>query len=210
MGSVLFLVGVGFVPVENTADERRNQEHARFSTGTRLGEGEQQRQVTVDAFFFQLLSSTDALPGGRQFDQDAVVADASIVVQFDQGTGFIDAAFGVVRQTGIDFSRDTARDQLQDFQTDIDGQLVRSVVHLLFFFAALIASPGNRFINQLAVFRDLRGAQDQGRVGGSILRLVQLHRCNVTGIGNNGSQLTQGSQFIRHGCHSHQSRVIGF
>ncbi len=63
MRCVLFLVGVLLVPVEDTANKWRNQEHARFGTGTRLGEGEQQRQVTVDAFFLQLLRRADALPG---------------------------------------------------------------------------------------------------------------------------------------------------
>ncbi len=48
---VLFLVGVGFVPVEDTANERRNQEDARFGASASLSEGEQQRQVTVNASF---------------------------------------------------------------------------------------------------------------------------------------------------------------
>jgi len=76
---ILFLIGVGFVPVEDTTNERRNQEYARFCTGARLSEGEQQRQVTVDAFFFQLLGSANTLPGGSQFNQNATVADARIV-----------------------------------------------------------------------------------------------------------------------------------
>ena len=80
---VFFLIGVRFVPVEDTAHKRRNQEYARFRTSTRLSEGEQQSQVTVDAFFFQLLSGANALPGRSQFDQNAIVTDAGIVIQLD-------------------------------------------------------------------------------------------------------------------------------
>ena len=74
----LFLVAVGFVPIEDTADERRDQVNAGFGAGASLSEGEQQRQVTVDAFFLQLLRRADALPGRGQFDQDTIVADATL------------------------------------------------------------------------------------------------------------------------------------
>ncbi|WP_420536564.1 transaldolase family protein [Escherichia coli] len=51
-------------------------------------EGEQQGQVTVDAFFFQLFRSTDTLPGRSQFDQNTIVANTCIVVEFDQAFCF--------------------------------------------------------------------------------------------------------------------------
>src|SRR5690606_38239106 len=72
---VLFFVGIGFVPVQNTTHNRRYQVYARFRACARLREGEQQRQVTVDTVFFQLFSSADTLPGRCQFDQDTVIAD---------------------------------------------------------------------------------------------------------------------------------------
>ncbi|CCK05286.1 hypothetical protein BN128_3315 [Cronobacter sakazakii 696] len=206
---VFFLVGVRFVPVEDTAHKRGDQIHARFSTGTRLREGEQQRQVTVDAFFFQLLRRADALPGGSQFDQDAIVADAGVVVEFDQALGFGDAAFGVIGQTRVHFGRDTARDKLQDFQTDIHCQFVGGVHDLLRAVAALAFRPGHRIVNQFTVFRDLRSVKDQRRVSRGILRLVQLHCRDISSVSNHSGELTKGGQFIRHDSVSLLNYVSG-
>ena len=74
-----------------------------------------------------------------QFDQDAIVADAGFVVQFDQALGLGHAGDGVVRQTRIHFGGDAARNQFEDFQTDVDRQLVGSVGDLLLAIAALAA-----------------------------------------------------------------------
>lgn len=54
------------VPVVDTANERREQVYAGFFSGADLGEGEQQSQVGVNTFFFQLFGGVDAFPGGRQ------------------------------------------------------------------------------------------------------------------------------------------------
>lgn len=59
--SKLFLVAVGLIPVQNAADERRNQVNARFGAGASLSKGEQQGQVTVDALFLQLRGGANAL-----------------------------------------------------------------------------------------------------------------------------------------------------
>ena len=195
---ILFLVGVGFVPVQNTAHKRRNQVYASFGTCTRLCEGEQQSQVTVDPFFFQLFSGANALPGRGQFDQDTVVADARIVVQFDQAFCFGNRRFGVVGQASINFSRDTARNELQDFQTDVYCQFVSRIHNLLRAVIALCFCPGHRLVDQFAILRDLRGVKDQRRVGCSILRLVQLHCRNISGVSDDSGELTKGGQFIRH------------
>ena len=48
----------------------------------------QNYQVTVDTFFFQLFCSTNTLPGRSQFDQNTIVANTSIVVEFDQAFCF--------------------------------------------------------------------------------------------------------------------------
>ncbi len=44
--SVLFLIGIRFVPVKNTANKRRDQEHARFRTSTSLSEGAIERKLS--------------------------------------------------------------------------------------------------------------------------------------------------------------------
>ena len=195
---VLFLIGVGFVPVQNTAHERRNQVYASFCTCTRLREREQQGQVTVDTLFFQLLCRADTLPGRSQFDQDTIVADARIVVQFDQTFCFRDRRFGVVGETCVYFGRDTARNQFQDLETDVHGQFISSVHNLLRAVVALRFRPGHSLVNQFAILRDLCGVKDQRRVSCGILRLVQLHCRDISGVSYDSGELTKGGQFIRH------------
>ena len=190
---VLFLVGVSFVPVEDTANKRRNQEDARFGASASLSEGEQQRQVTVDAFFFQLFSGANALPGGSQLDKNTIVADARVVIQLDDALGFRDRRFSIIGEACIHFSGNTARDQFQDFETDVHRQLVGSIEDLLRAIAALATCPGHSVINQLTVLRDLSRAENQGRVGGGILRLIQLHCRNISGVSDDSGVLTQRS-----------------
>lgn len=66
------LAGRLLVPVEDAADEGRDQEHFGVGAGDRLGLAEEKRQVAVDAFLLQHFRSTDAFPGGSELDQDAV------------------------------------------------------------------------------------------------------------------------------------------
>ena len=65
------------VPVEDAADEGRDQERAGVGGGRRLDEREQQREVAVDALALQHLGGADALPGRGELDQDALAADAA-------------------------------------------------------------------------------------------------------------------------------------
>ena len=50
------------VIVVDAADERRDQRHAGFGARHRLRETEQQRQVAVNAFAFELGGGANALP----------------------------------------------------------------------------------------------------------------------------------------------------
>ncbi len=195
---IVFLVGIGFIPVKNTTYERRDQVDARFGARTRLREGEQQRQVTVDAFFFQLFGCTNALPGGRQLDQDTIVADTRIIVEFNDTFCFGDRRFGVIRQTRVNFGRNTPRHQLQDLQANIHRQLIGRVNNLLRAVAALLFRPGDSIVNQLTIFRDLRCVKNERRVSCSILRLIQFHCRDISGISHYGGELTKGGQFVRH------------
>jgi len=58
------------------ADEGGDELHAGLGAGDGLGEGEEQREVAVDAFFFQFLRCADAFPCGGNFDEDAIAVDA--------------------------------------------------------------------------------------------------------------------------------------
>ena len=80
VGALIVLARVLLVPVENAADEGRDERDARFGAGDRLVQAEEQRQVAVDAFLLEHLGGADAFPGGGDLDQDAVAADAGLVI----------------------------------------------------------------------------------------------------------------------------------
>jgi hypothetical protein len=67
---------LGQVPVEDAADEGRDQEHARFRARDRLREREQQGEIAVDAFALELPRGADPFPRRRDLDQQAFAADA--------------------------------------------------------------------------------------------------------------------------------------
>jgi hypothetical protein len=80
LGALEVLAGVFLVPVEDAADEGRNEGDAGLGRRDGLVQAEEQRQVAVDAFLLQDFGGADALPGGGDLDEDAVAADAGLVV----------------------------------------------------------------------------------------------------------------------------------
>jgi len=79
--AVVALVG-GLEPVEDTADEGRDQESTGLGGGNGLNQGEHQGQVAVDAVLrLEDVGSLDSLVGGGNLDQDAVLLDANLLVE---------------------------------------------------------------------------------------------------------------------------------
>lgn len=107
--------GVCFMPVEDAADEGGDELDFRFGAGDGLGEGEEEGEVTMDAFFFEDFSGFDAFPCGGDFDEDAVFGDAFFGVGCDEFFGFGDGAVGVKGEACIDFCGDAAGDDFEDF-----------------------------------------------------------------------------------------------
>ena len=66
---IAITAGIFLVPIEDPADKGRDQGHIGFCAGRSLGETEQQGQIAMNAFAFQLLSGLNALPGGGDLDQ---------------------------------------------------------------------------------------------------------------------------------------------
>lgn len=80
-GGVVFLVG-SFVPVEDAADEGRNQEGAGFGCGDSLRQGEEECQIAVDLVFaLQDVGGLDAFPGRGEFDEDTGFVNADGFVE---------------------------------------------------------------------------------------------------------------------------------
>ena len=77
---MVVLAGVLLVPVEDASDEGRNERDAGVGRRDGLVQAEEQRKVAVDAFLLKDFGGADALPGGGDLDQDAVAADARMVV----------------------------------------------------------------------------------------------------------------------------------
>lgn len=87
-GSEVLLHG-GLVPVEDTANEGRDQIGTGLGGGDGLDEGEHEGEVAVDAVLrLQLAGGLDALPGGGDLDENAVLGDAHLLVQLSKHVSF--------------------------------------------------------------------------------------------------------------------------
>ncbi len=147
------VVAVGLlVPVVDTAHERRNQEHPSLGTGHGLGKREQQRQVGLNAFFFQLLRRADAFPGGGDLDQHTVTANAGFVVQVDQTVRTLENGRFIERQAGIHLSGNTARYDFQNFLTYRHRKTVAGQAHVA-------VTVLNALIQQLGIAWDRSGLE---------------------------------------------------
>ena len=83
-----------------------------------------------------------------------------------------DGLLGVEGVAGIDLSGDLAGDDLKDGLSELDQETVQSMLDLRVDVAALALAVGDGVIDQLGVLGLLGGGEDEGRVGGGILRLV--------------------------------------
>jgi hypothetical protein len=78
----VLLLSRRLVPVEDAADEGRDEEGTGLSSGDGLDLGEHERQVAVDAVLgLEDLGGLDALPCRRELDEDALLANALLLVE---------------------------------------------------------------------------------------------------------------------------------
>lgn len=76
------LAGLGLVPIQDTANERRNQVGIGLSSGNSLDLRKQESEVTVDAvLLLEDTGSLDTFPGGSDLDQDAGLVDTDSFVE---------------------------------------------------------------------------------------------------------------------------------
>jgi hypothetical protein len=75
-------------------------------------QAEEEGQVAVDAFLFELLGGLDALPGGGDLDEDALAGDAGGLVLMDDVVSGGDGLVGVVGEARIHFCRNATGDDL--------------------------------------------------------------------------------------------------
>ena len=205
LGGVL-LLGVGLVPVEDTADEGRDEVGTGLGGGDGLGQGEHEGQVAVDAVLaLELVGGLDALPGGSELDEDARLVNAGLLVELvvlsvlctivrvvavltyvDDAKSLLDGDVLVKGETGIDLGGDLAGNDLQDLATELDEEVVEGDVDLLVDLLAVLLAVGDSLVDELGVLGLLGGGEDEGGVGGSILRLVLANGSEVTRVADDG------------------------
>lgn len=202
------------VPVEDTADEGGDEVRVGLGGGGGLDQREHEREVAVDAvLLLENLGCLDALPRGSNLDQDAVLRDAFLLVQLPAGQpsirrptgsgsyvddveGLSDGLLGVEREARVNLRRDLAWDDLQDLLAELHEQAVQGRVHLRVDVFAVVLAVLYRRVHELAILGLFRGGEDQGRVGGSILRLVLVDGREVAGVADDGLSRGRGCQQV--------------
>jgi hypothetical protein len=102
----------------------------------------------------------------------------------DDTEGLLDTGVGVEGESGVNLGRDLAGDDLKDLLAELDKESVKDSINLVVDALAIgvLLSVGDSVVNKLGILSLLRGCQDQGRVGGSILRLVLVNGSKVTRV----------------------------
>ena len=99
--------------------------------------------------------------------------------------GLLDRRLSVERESSIDLSRDTTRNDLQDFGAKLNEKIIQSSINLFVNVATMLLAIFNSLVNQSGIFGFLASGKDKGRVGGGILWLVLVDCSKVTGITDN-------------------------
>lgn len=204
---VLLLVG-SLEPIQDAADEGGDEEGVGLGGGDGLGEGEHEGQVAVDVvLLLEDLGGLDTLPGRGDLDQNAVLGDANGLVELgwwlvhwirrftagelgtdlDDVKGLVNGTLGGERVVGVDLGGNTSGDDREDLLSELDEEAVESSIDLgvdVRSAVLLAVSDGN--IHKLGILRLLGGSEDQGRVGGGILRLVLADSCLDVSIERRG------------------------
>lgn len=188
------------VPVQDTADEGGDEESTSLSSSNGLDKGEHEGQVAVDAVLrLQDVGGLDTLPGGGDLDKNTVLGDALLLVELDDVKGLVDGSLGVEGEPGINLSGDLAGDDLEDLLAELNEKVVEGSVDLLIKSLALLLALLDGSVDQAGVLGLLRSSQDQGRVGGSILRLVLANGGKVTRVADNNG--ASGLELFESGRH---------
>lgn len=224
MGCVRVLALGLLEPVENAADEGANERDTSLGAGNGLAEAEEEGEVAVDAvLLLELPSSLDTVPGRGNLDKDALLLDALLLVELDEVLGLGLGGLLVKREGSVDLGRDTARDDLEDLDTELDEEAVAGKVDLLLLVvAALLLGVLDSNVNQTSVLLLLDSGEDERlqrkknkvsysfsrrsscgetaathRVGRRILGLVSVDRLEVTRVGNDCGESEDGQQLAR-------------
>lgn len=83
LGAVVLLIRC-LVPVQDTANERRDEESTSLGCGNGLGQREHEGQVAVHTMFrLQYMGCLDTLPCRSELNQDTRLVDADVFVELE-------------------------------------------------------------------------------------------------------------------------------
>jgi hypothetical protein len=195
---------LSLVPVKDTANKGRDEESTSLSGSDGLGEREHQGQVGVDVVLgLQDVGSLDTLVGRGNLDKNTVLLNTGLLVELsrksvkftrenlrinvthlDDAEGLLDTGLSVEGESGVNLGGDLAGNDLEDLLAELDKESIENSIDLVVNVLAIsvLLSVGNSVVNELGIVCLLGGCQDQGRVGGSILRLVLVNGSKVTRV----------------------------
>ena len=173
----------------------------------------------------ELVGGLDTLPGGSELDENAGLVNTGLLVELvlllvccvsiareavstyvNDAEGLLDGDLLVEGEAGVDLSGDLAGDDLQDLSTELDKQVVEGDVDLLSDVLAVLLAVGDSLVDELGVLGLLGSGEDEGRVGGGILRLLLANGGEVTGVADDGLWRREVSVFVVFNVASTQSR----
>mmetsp|Transcript_55277 Transcript_55277/g.131288 ORF Transcript_55277/g.131288 Transcript_55277/m.131288 type:complete len:336 (-) Transcript_55277:8-1015(-) len=197
----VLLVGVlllvrSLVPVEDTADEGRDEGRLRLGTCHRLVEVEEEGHVAGDPLLLQNACRLDALPGRRDLDQDPRLVDALLLVEPDDLPRLVQSRLNVEREARVHLRGDVSGHQLRDLRPEGDGEAVDGIHHLLLRRVALGALDGR--IDQLCELRVRHRREDERGVGRSVHGRQGLDAVEVAGVGNDLGHRRELCACVRH------------
>ena len=120
----------------------------------------------------------------------------AVLTYVNDAEGLLDGDILVEGEAGVDLSGDLAGDDLQDLGTELDEEVVEGHVDLLGDVLAVLLAVGDSIVDELGVLGLLGGGEDEGRVGGGILRLVLANGGEVTGVADDGLWRRDMSVFV--------------
>lgn len=118
--------------------------------------------------------------------RNAIEKKYSGVTHVNDAESLLDGDILVEGETGVDLSGDLAGDDLQDLAAELDEQVVKGDVNLLVELLAVLLAVGDSVVDELGVLGLLGGGEDEGGVGGGILRLVLANGGEVARVADDG------------------------
>ena len=80
----IILAGALFVPIENAADERRDELRPNVSARNRLRERKEQSHVAIDSLFLKDLGRLNTFPGRGELDQNSFPPNPVPLIESDE------------------------------------------------------------------------------------------------------------------------------